>query len=242
MKYKCTIPEEKVIDYIQGHLDYKQQKDLKNHLDECDECRKVYHSWVDLFQSIDDKETPSPKVKKRIMKKIHKYPTHKKWFGSIKPAYIFVSACVALITLFIGYTINPKNELHVNDNQTSPIITNHNQTPPFMVKEETDVYEVVPVLNQNVKGYVWINNRSNEMLLLVDGLRPIRVNDYQAWVKTTNELKNAGIMKVKGQTGQLYFQDGVINQLEQIMVSKEPIGGSKQPTDPNPFLLKLNAK
>ncbi|WP_178075218.1 anti-sigma factor, partial [Pseudomonas sp. 2995-1] len=96
------------------------------------------------------------------------------------------------------------------------------------------VYEILPEYNGNIKGYVWINDVSNEMMLFLDGLPAIALQDYQGWVQTPHEVKNAGVVKTTGETGLVYYQDGSIETLEHIMLSREPLGGSEELTDPNP--------
>ncbi|MBU9722942.1 MULTISPECIES: anti-sigma factor [Bacillaceae] len=113
---------------------------------------------------------------------------------------------------------------------------------PFLVKEETNVYEILPEYNENIKGYVWINQDSNELMLFVDGLPPVALKDYQGWVQTANEVKNAGVIKTSGETGLVYYQDRSIKTLEHIMLSREPLGGSDELTDPNPVFIQLNSR
>lgn len=235
MTCKQQVNEEAILDYVRGNLDEYQENFITHHINECKSCKTTYELWTTIFQDLSTELTPPSHLKKSLMRKIKK-----KHYKNSRPAFVIFSMSFALIMLLIGYTINPTHR--TPNPKPQSFITYQNTAQPFLISEDTDIYEITPDMNQPIKGYAWINNQSNEMMLLVDGLHPISLNDYQAWIKTTNELKNAGVIKIRGQKGQLYIKDNVINNLEHIIVSKEPLGGSETPTDPNPFLIKLNAK
>ncbi|WP_088105534.1 anti-sigma factor [Halalkalibacter urbisdiaboli] len=228
MTCKHGITEENIVDFIKGHYN---QVNIQEHLHYCEECQGLYAEWSVRLRTLEEPSTiPSEHLKKRVMQVALK--KSEKGFNLFKQAYI-VSFTFALLILALGISI-----VNLKDgNQAESIVLE-----PFMIQEETDLYEILAEYNDNVKGYAWVNPESNEMLLLVDGLHPISLQDYQAWLQTSNETKNVGVLKVSGQTGQLYIQDGMIHNLKQIMVSKEPIGGSSQPTDPNPVFIRLNSK
>ncbi|WP_102346456.1 anti-sigma factor [Bacillus sp. Marseille-P3661] len=236
MTCNSQVHEESIIGLVRGELHKAQEHSLRNHMEQCQHCKEVFDSWLTIFNGLAEKQRPSAHTKKRIMKSIRKERSSIRF---TKPTFIFMSTCFAMVMMLIGYIIKP------TDLQTPPQVasytTNQSLKEPFMVKDDTDVYEISPEWNDRVSGYAWINPYSNEMMLLVDGLHPISLNDYQAWIQTADELINVGLLKVNGQKGQLYIQDGVVHQLEHIMVSKEPLGGSDVPTDPNPFLIKINS-
>lgn len=127
-------------------------------------------------------------------------------------------------------------------NHLSELDTNEAFIPsekPFVLSADTKVYKIMPVVNQELEGYIWTNRPNKEMLLLLDGLPSITEKEYQAWIKTPDALHNIGLFQVLQGKGQIHIQNYDIEDVEHIIVSQEPIGGSIFPTDPNAVLIKI---
>ncbi|MCM3716329.1 anti-sigma factor [Halalkalibacter oceani] len=224
--------EEQIIDYLRGEAE--DEASVKQHLDHCPHCQQLQEQWKPFFA----KETeahirPPERLKKRIL---HTIRTEQRkpffHFLTLRPLTARFSLVVIVLLLGSWLTISQVQKTSLQHSAEEPL--------PFLMNEETTLYEISPEDNTAIKGYAWINNDSNELMLLVDGLHPVSLNDYQAWIRSTTDLKDAGIIQVNGAQGQLYLQDDIVNQLDHIILSKEPRGGSIQPTDPNPFLIKLS--
>lgn len=230
------IHEHTIIDYIQGRKDLYEERMIKKQIENCEDCRKTYEVWAEILENLPS-EKPPASLKYRVMEKVNQNAMFSKRFS--KPVLAFLSISMATILILTGYIINPSHVKNSEINKQVALNEEQKISQPFMIRDDTNIYEILPERNDQIKGYVWINNKSKEMMLLVDGLHPISLNDYQAWIQTTNELKNAGVIKITGHKGQLYMKDKAINDLEHIVVSKEPVGGSDKPTDPNPVFIKL---
>jgi anti-sigma-K factor RskA len=237
MECKQRLAESKIVDYVLKKLDEKKETEIRHHIDDCNACQRLYTEWNVMLSHSLAEPTPSPILKTRILKSVRRkskisVPAWK------NPSFLAMSTCITAVLfaiLFIG---------NVNEVEQENMLVTEEQSgefEPFLVSEETDIYDITNEHDENIKGYVWINQQSNEMMMLVDGIAPISIRDYQGWIQTKNELKDAGLFTVNGQKGQLYVKDGVVNDLKHIMITQEPKGGSHRPTDPNGYIIKLNA-
>ncbi|MFD1737942.1 hypothetical protein ACFSCX_15500 [Bacillus salitolerans] len=218
--------EEKVVDLALEKVEVAEELRIRKHMETCHPCKELYEYWDNMFdaQSV---TIPSIKIKLTIVCSI--LVERLKQRAVLLPALIMASL---LLMANVLQAEDPKN-------RTVPF---NSENSPFLVKTDTRIYDLVPDVSNPVSGYAWINTSSEELMLVMEGLKPSMLNEYQAWIQTKNELKDAGIIMISGQTGQLYIKDRTVPMLEYIIISQEPHGGSFRPTDPNAFLLKLNQK
>ncbi|WP_202079814.1 anti-sigma factor domain-containing protein [Caldalkalibacillus salinus] len=244
MTCKHGLTDEVMIDDIQGRLDAHQRQEVQEHLSHCDTCQQAYIAWAETLDHAEIEARPTPNLKRRVMSRVSRDTSKRLHF--MQPKILAFLSSVAVLLLIVSIQFKPatnQNQTPTESHAEKTLLSHMQQTEaPFMLEEDTEVYVIVPDIQNNMTGYAWINEQSNEMMLLVDGLPTITINDYQAWIKTTNDVKNAGLFQVNGEVGQLYIQDATINRLEHIMVSREPRGGSYFPTDPDPVLIRLGTK
>lgn len=229
MEDNTHLSEEMLVDYTLKYLSVENKAFVEEHLTKCAKCKEALFKWEGLLDRTDQLQEPTNYLKDRLLQQIA--PKRKTAFSIKKPLVVLSAVTAAFILFFVGYQIDPNK---------STTISPPDDNSPFVVKEDTKIYEVIPVQTDSIQGYAWINPTSNEMLLFVDGLTPRNNNDYQAWIQTTQYLKNAGLLNMSGRKGQIYIKDGVIQDVKHIVVSKEPRGGSQTLTDPEPFLIRLN--
>ncbi len=130
----------------------------------------------------------------------------------------------------------------INSQHQEKVIEPTSSETMFVMNSDTDLYELNPETNDHLKGYAWVNNRTEELYLFVDGLIPIKNKDYQAWVKTNNGLHDAGILQLLDRSGQLYLKNKPIDDAEYIIVSIEPKGGSRSPTKQDSYFIRFDAR
>lgn len=224
--------DEQMIDFILGKASEEHSAAIKKSIADCKECHENYLVWKDALPHEELLE-PSKLLKKRVM---NSYKSRTKERNSRFPQSLVwkVSSIAvmgtALIFVFL-FDVFPK--------QNAEPITDHSM---FVMNDDTDVYELQPQVSQPTKGYAWINNRTKEIYLFVDGLPPLENKDYQAWVKTYSGLYDAGILQLLGERGQLYRKSEPLEQVEYIIVSVEPKGGSRVPTEEYLQVIKVKAK
>lgn len=227
-----NFSEELIIDYLLGETG--DEAGLKQHLDHCPHCQQLHDQWKPFFaKEAEAQIRPPARLKKRLLHTI-RADQRKPFFHFLTRSTLPARFSFVVIVLLLG------SWLTISQVQKKSLQHSAEEPPLFLMNEETTLYEITPEDNTAIKGYAWINNDSNELMLLVDGLHPVSINDYQAWIRSTTDLKDAGLIQVNGAQGQLYLQDDIVNQLDHIILSKEPRGGSVKPTDPNPFLIKLS--
>ncbi|HWO75663.1 MAG TPA: anti-sigma factor [Bacillus sp. (in: firmicutes)] len=221
--------DEEMIDYILGKQSELKSLSIQRTISECNHCHTQFTEWCQTLPQ-DEVIQPSAHVKKRVMKSFKK--EHAK---TSRIPFVWKTAGVAaasFIALFLLWTDgSPKQSINQTANDSI-----------FVMNDDTDLYELVPQVSHDLKGYAWINSRTKEMYLLVDGLNPMGNHDYQAWVKTRDDVHDAGLLKWIGNRGQLYIKSEPIERAEYIIISIEPKGGSRQPTDQDPYLIQLNAR
>nr|WP_245203677.1 anti-sigma factor [Ammoniphilus resinae] len=148
-------------------------------------------------------------------------------FRSKKLAFTAAALCLLLISGLVlkGLFMSPKEEMK--------------KEMAFVMDPKTVQYQVKPKEHRNVKGYVWVNPESNELLLLVNGIQPISEKDYQVWIIYNRERSNGGLIQWRNGMGLLYVQPPNVTQIENIAVTVEPKGGSNLPTAPDAMLVDL---
>lgn len=229
--------EEEIIDGALGNLSDAKQKQLDKHLLTCDSCSDLYDQWTAMF---DEKtklgEHPSVQLKEAVMEKVRDKNVKKK--KALNPIWLLPVAAAILVMVF-SHDLFPK-QMSTPSNLASN--QSHLNETPFIVNEGTTVYDVIPTAASNVTGYAWVNRDSNELFVIVNGLTPVMEKDYQAWIQTSSHIKNVGLIDIVDGKGQLYIRQPEVNYLKYMILSLEPQGGSRQPTDPNATVIQLNNK
>lgn len=108
-----------------------------------------------------------------------------------------------------------------------------------VMNPQTVQYSIVQPDRPEVRGYVWVNKVSDEVLIMVEGLESDERKDYQAWFITAHNRLNGGIMHWQDGRAHLYAKGVHIQLADHLAVSQEPKGGSVRPTGPETFLVQL---
>ena len=221
--------DEEMIDYILGKQSGSKSLSIQQSIRECSHCLAQFTEWCETLPQ-GEQIQPSANVKKRVMKSFKN-----KYRKAPRIPFVWKTAGVAAASFLAVFL------LWMDDSGKQPVNQNSNDSI-FVMNDDTDLYELVPQVSHDLKGYAWINSRTKEMYLVIDGLNPVGNHDYQAWVKTRDDIHDAGLLKWIGNRGQLYIKSEPIERAEYIIISIEPKGGSRQPTDQDPYLIQLNAR
>ncbi|MBS4196169.1 anti-sigma factor domain-containing protein [Lederbergia citri] len=225
--------DEQMIDFILGKSSEEHRVAIQKSITGCEECHANYLVWKDTLPHEELLE-PSKLLKKRVM---NSYRSNTKEKLRFRPSLFWKVSSIAVIGMALLFVVL----FDVFPKQSTDPITDHSM---FVMNDDTDIYELQPQMSQPTptKGYAWINNRTKEVYLFVDGLPPLENKDYQAWVKTYNGLYDAGIIQLLGERGQLYRKSEQLERIEYIIVSVEPKGGSRVPTEEYLQVIKVKAK
>src|SRR5690625_675880 len=104
------IQEEKLIDYILGHLSSKEHFKINAHLTVCSKCRNEQVTW-EKYLNVETRPVPSSHLKQKILTEID---IKRKKFN-VKWVYATVSLCAVFLILF-SFFHTPKQENMSNHN------------------------------------------------------------------------------------------------------------------------------
>lgn len=224
--------EEEIVDFILGRLPAEKQAAFERHAKTCTVCRANLDQWRLMIDEADSEKTPPPlsKMKRRLMKEVK--PKTRRSPGLKRPVVALMAACAMLFTIFgTGwFTASPG---HSGNFQKTPGATK------ILRKSGNQQIRYLPVSDHNVKGYVWMDGKTDELMLFLNGLSRISGKDYQAWLVSPNHLANAGLLKVDHGMAHLYYKGPQMEGARHIVVTVEPLGGSAVETGPQKVLIPL---
>ncbi|MFD2042802.1 anti-sigma factor domain-containing protein [Ornithinibacillus salinisoli] len=235
------IKEERIVDYALNKLSHDQAQEIENHLFSCEKCQQSLEHWKQLLLP-DQIESPSPDLKTRLNHSISKLQSKKRVRFPRKISFVMVSLAVLFLLVVSLPKIQQGNEASVKKSNNY-ITVQHDPTSEekFMQKPDTNRLDIIPAtINKNVQSDVWLNEVTNEMVLLVDGLDPLSSQDYQLWFIHQNDDWYGELLQIRDGSASIYYKGPDIHQLKHIKVSIEPLGGSSTPTGPETFYLDLN--
>ena len=91
-------------------------------------------------------------------------------------------------------------------------------------------------------GAIWLNDRTGELLVVLEGVVPSNDRDVQAWLVIREGWLNLGLLKFPERSqGHLYVRSLWREDREAVALTLEPKGGSLLPTTPESTLVRLDA-
>lgn len=90
------------------------------------------------------------------------------------------------------------------------------------------------------QGFIWLNGISEEMLVLLDGVDQQPETDYQFWAISHGNYESIGILKHSDGKAHLYVKANYLRQPDNIILTREPKGGSEAPTSPETILVRFS--
>lgn len=223
---KCGMPEETIVDCALGRLSDRRRQEVWRHIAGCAGCAAVYEEWRALF----DAQTPAPPaaLRSRLKRAVMRQKAAS-FIRRLRPrrqshAMAALGMCLLALALLVSSPAIAPEETVPQDG-----------TIPHMdiaLKPETVKFAFKPgQADAGVTGYVWMNQRSQEVLVVMEGLAPVRDRDYQAWIVTGNEYASAGVLRSRSGTSHVYYRGERLGDLRSLAISLEPKGGSPLPTD-----------
>ncbi|MEK0314213.1 anti-sigma factor [Cohnella sp. 56] len=88
---------------------------------------------------------------------------------------------------------------------------------------------------------LWLNVRTHELFLLMEGLLPSDRTDMQAWAQTGGKSANLGLLRFHDTRAHLYSANVRPEEWEALLLTVEPKGGSPMPTEPETASIRLKA-
>ncbi|XEC92824.1 anti-sigma factor [Paenibacillus tarimensis] len=217
------------IDLLLGKLGNGQSLSMHKHLANCSHCRNVYREWGPLLSAGsapgDDHPAavPSAELKKRLIHDVRSIRMRRLSTGRTLWTAAAGAAILIMLLFGMGRLIMLPGTLdrYIMENEPSAVA---------VMKNPTTAYRVTPGIDGIGQAYVWINDGSHEMLVLVDGSRPSGGQVYQAWAVKGEKYDNIGLLKQGQGRAHLYVKTEIILEAEKFMLSMEPLGGSPSPS------------
>lgn len=234
---ECAIREELWIGYIRGTLDAASRQMLTAHLERCGRCRDIYAEWNALLNETQPHDVPPARLARRLKFSVVWHGRVVRLLRNVRAPVYATAAALAFVFGVWALTFGPAR------NQT---------TVPYAVAEEkmledmslikdarTKQVNVMPLLQPDVRGIAWINDESDEVMLLVEGLRFENDKDYQVWSVVADSRRNIGLMRWTNGKAHMYYRGTELSEAERLTVSREPKGGSGVPTGPDLMVVRL---
>jgi anti-sigma-K factor RskA len=91
------------------------------------------------------------------------------------------------------------------------------------------------------KVTVWVNGRTRELFVLLDGVLPSDNRDVQVWGIGGDRPRSFGLVSFDESRGHLYAQYEQGLDPKELSLTMEPKGGSERPTLPESAIIRLAA-
>ncbi|MDQ0337829.1 hypothetical protein J2S00_000612 [Caldalkalibacillus uzonensis] len=245
------LSDEMIVDTLLNQLPEQQMEQVEAHLKHCAHCHKRLEEWAVLLGTHSHPEcereiaTSFPRIEKRLKKTIGFSKRRSKPLGP-KPAVLsLISGLLVCFSLVTGWWASQDSN-HEPSHMQSDLI----QESQFLIDPQTLHYRIGlannphsqqwGVLAYSVKGNLWVNHASQEVIIFLEGLEPLDDRDYQVWINTGHAENNAGVVQMETDKAYLYWSGEETTGIEFIRISVEPKGGSQVPTGPEALFIRLN--
>jgi hypothetical protein len=228
---RCGWIQEEMIDELLGKLPERKRTQLRAHLRSCADCRRLYREWQAILPAGDPLPVPTPDLRRSLRLQV----VRQKVRGWIVRPYVWggLAACLIAAVMLLGAL-----KLSQPFTYSQPAVERI-EGSSLMHDPQAVLYPVDYPSQPRVKGYIWLNGSSNRMLLLIEGLSPSEDRDYQAWAGWEGGYANMGLLKYSQGMSHLYIEGLPLRKIDNIIVSIEPKGGSRTPTQPETVILPV---
>jgi anti-sigma-K factor RskA len=241
--HRCSVPEETIVDYAAGKLTGAAAERLRAHSADCLRCRDLLREWS-AFPAAADRlaSVHAPhRLRGRVMRGVWMRQAFRQWrrfwrgrgwrtVSAASAGLVIVLFVVGLLRMQSGQELVPAIGIKSGPEKTQMLW-------------EPGAAKYTAIADSGgadpVSGEVWLNPRSGEMLLILNGLGPLQELEYQVWGLREDWLHSYGLLTRRDGIGYLYVQEQLPHEPELIIVSVEPKGGSRYPTGPEAIRIGL---
>lgn len=256
---RCDVQEERWIDWHLKRLPPETAEALERHALQCEDCRRVSSQWAawlgESAQQANDSVPPMPRehIRQSLRLRVRRMGWRNRMQRlRLRPVWQLAAAGAALLFgLFAFQHVLPDSapgrspaavldpmdyvERHVPEGVKLMSLPD---TQVFGGKAGFDaVWPEAAAGNRSVT--VWLNGRTGEVLVLIEGLLPTDSRDVQAWGTIREARTNLGLLEFHQARGHLYRQSLNVPEVEELALTIEPKGGSLLPTLPETARIRL---
>lgn len=254
-KSACGVPEERWIDWHLGRLLPAEAESLRRHRENCPACAEHSRKWAQLLGVAEPAADLAPRRKERLRREARRRGIVRRASRTAaaalrRPAGLAIAGCALALLAFGGFLYYGEEGRGGSEEALAPqqyAEQNAPEAADFMGRADTVVYSMSPGGDDPLPGglaavtkeTVWINVRTHELFLLMEGMLPSDDRDVQAWAKTDGGEANLGLLKFHQNRAHLYAAHVQPELWDSLMLTIEPKGGSERPTSPRTAALLL---
>lgn len=249
----CGIPEERWVDLLAGRLQPSEAGSLLRHKDVCPACADRFDRWRALLgaAAAEPAEWPSEAKRERLRRRVRR----RGFARSIRmaarslarqPGGWATAGAAAVLLLFGSLLLTDKVREGTNLPPERYARLHAPEGAGMMSRPDTVVYSMNGGAGRirggdgaDAKETVWINVRTHELFVFLEGMLPSKELDVQAWATYGGRDANLGVLQFHQDQAHLYSNDVRPELWESLVLTIEPKGGSESPTSPQTAELTL---
>lgn len=229
--------DESLIDDVLHKLSPEQAQQLHAHLRKCDQCAGRHEEWQTILNREPDTSYNHNVLKQRLMHSAARFNEDGKERVAArrtKRRLVGFSMATIAAVVFLLFQLQPTAQNDFTTVQDDPA-----EAVAFIHDAHTVQYDVIPVMAMDIRGEVWVNDMTKEMLIRIEGLTPMVHKDYQMWFVDSDNQLHSKVLKLQNGKAVLYLNGDGIEHIRHVRTSLEPKGGSAFPTGADTFIVEL---
>ena len=248
----CYIPETTWVDYHLGKLPPAEAAALKRHRDSCAACSAASREWESLLDMPSDlRQSAAPArapLKLRALARLRGAANRARRYAAVS-AKRRAAVATTLAAVAIALAAYAYGSIGTETKAVDPQVYAQRHEPDaaqVLSRPDTIVYSLgangpLPAgsLLPLAKETVWINERTHEIFVLLEGMVPSGDLDVQAWAFADGRASNLGLLQFNDNLAHLYSRNVWPEGWESLALTLEPKGGSLAPTTPETVAVRL---
>ncbi|GMK37243.1 hypothetical protein PCCS19_02960 [Paenibacillus sp. CCS19] len=248
---KRMYREQDWIDWMLGSKQPEEHDAMQLHWNACHKCRETVELWASLMQvnpspsvAQSERTMPSNEVYKRLRRQVQARGIRHRLRNSVYTKGKWAAGIAAgILLLLCVWSIMQLESQQPEDKRARFVAHYEPNAISFMDDPRTASYEIHPYNKQLGEGYLWYNDSSLEMLVLLEGLLSSEGQEVQAWAVDEQGHASLGLLQQdEADRAHLYLKGQVLDHVKHIVLTVEPVGGSEQPTSPDVFVFRMDHK
>ncbi|QHW34086.1 anti-sigma factor [Paenibacillus rhizovicinus] len=253
-------------DWIDWLLDRKPPADravMLSHLARCSRCLSMRNMWEPLLagggmtgtppateqergrgEEVRESSQPSEALRRRLRARVRLRSAGirvRRAVQAQRRTSVFAAAIVMLLLLCAALVYRSASPSQADQRKVAAAALEPTAAS-FLQDPQTASFKVNPELEELGKGYIWFNDMSGEVYVMLEGLLPSEEHDVQVWAvdELAHEHVNLGLLHHdRPSSAHLYVKPGRLLQARHIALTVEPAGGSGNPTGPDVLVFPL---
>ncbi|MFC4808929.1 anti-sigma factor [Paenibacillus sp. GCM10023250] len=242
--------EEDWVDWLLGGKQDAEREAMAAHLAGCDRCRAARAAWAPLLEgsapepgapAASEPARPSEMLRRRLRLYVRRRAAVLRIRRALR-AHRRTAAAVAAIAVLLLLCVTGlyRREPSAEEQRKVDAAVLEPAAASFLDDPQTAGFAVRPELEQLGKGYIWFNDASGEVYVMLEGLLPSAGHDVQVWAVNEAGRINLGLLHHdRPSRAHLFVKQALLPKAHHIALTVEPAGGSRMPTEPDVLVFRL---